>query len=175
MKNRIDKKAKDVKFLFLDVDGVLTDGGIVLSGEDEFKTFNVKDGTAIKWAQRNGVEVGIITGRTSAVVKRRAEELNIEKIYQGAVDKAQIFEKALEELDIHKKNIGYIGDDLLDIPVLKRVGFPCCVSDAAPEVKKEALFATEVPGGRGAVREVIKRILKSRDKWDELIKKYQER
>lgn len=175
MKDRIDTKAKNVRFLFLDVDGVLTDGGITLSGGEEFKTFNVKDGAAVKWAQRNGIEVGIITGRTSSVVEKRAEELNIERIYQGALDKAKIFDKAQEELDVHPKNIGYIGDDLLDIPVLKRVGLPCCVCDAVSEVKQESLYVTETKGGRGAVREVIEKILKAQGKWDDLIREYQER
>jgi 3-deoxy-D-manno-octulosonate 8-phosphate phosphatase (KDO 8-P phosphatase) len=165
--------ARKVKVLMLDVDGVLTDGSIIYDGTDmEFKAFNVKDGHGMKLLMRNGVEIAIITGRISDVVNRRGKELGIKHIYQKAIDKLAAYEDLKEKLKISDEEFGYVGDDLLDIPINKRVGFSVAVSDANEELKSRSLYITKEKGGRGAVREVCEIILKSKGLWQEVLKRY---
>jgi 3-deoxy-D-manno-octulosonate 8-phosphate phosphatase (KDO 8-P phosphatase) len=165
--------ARKVKVLILDVDGVLTDGSIIYDGADmELKAFNVRDGHGMKLLQRNGVKIAIITGRESEVVKRRADELNVEYVYQKATDKLTAYEDLKEKLGFNDEDFGYVGDDLLDIPVVKRAGFSVAAADADEELKARALYITKARGGRGAVREVCEIILKSKGLWEDIFKKY---
>jgi 3-deoxy-D-manno-octulosonate 8-phosphate phosphatase (KDO 8-P phosphatase) len=167
------EKIKKIKLLLLDVDGVLTDGGIILGDSDrDFKIFNIHDGLGIKLAQAGGIEIGIITGRTSEAVKKRADELAIKILYQGQQDKLKIYEQIKNDLGLNDDQIAYMGDDLNDLKLLQKVGLSFTVNDACDEIKAEVDYTTKNPGGKGAVREVIELILKNQEKWRGLIQKY---
>jgi len=167
---RIVEIASKVKLLILDVDGVLTDGGIILDGDaGELKVFHVRDGHGLVMLKRAGVKVAIISGRNSKVVDRRARELGITEVYQECRNKIVAYEKLLAKLAIADKDVAYIGDDIVDLPLFKRVGFPVAVADAVEEAKETALFITNACGGRGAVREICDLILKANGKWSELL------
>lgn len=167
------KKLKKIKLLLLDVDGVLTDGSIIYGeSNQELKCFNVKDGVAIKLAQAGAIKIGIITGRDSEVVKKRANELNIEIVYQGQIKKQEAYQKIKQQLNLKDSQIAYIGDDLNDIKLLQQVGLSFAVRDACDEVKKVVDYTTKHAGGKGAVREVIEIILKGQGRWQSVIKKY---
>lgn len=168
-----EEKAKKVKLLLCDVDGVLTDGSVILDEKGrELKSFNVKDGHGIKLLQRMGIEVGFISGRFSEATLRRAEELSISKVYVGVKNKVSILDKILNDLGISLDEVAYIGDDLVDIPIMKRVGFPIAVSDSVDEVKEIAAYITKSRGGKGAVREVAEIILKSKGLWEKVLERY---
>jgi len=159
--------------LALDVDGVLTNGQVILGNNgQEFKAFNIRDGLGIKLAQEAGIVVAIITGRTSEVVERRAAELGITEIYQGIGEKLPVLHNLIEKYGLSMTQVAYIGDDLNDLPIIKSVGFGATVADGAEEVKKHAVYVSPLKGGKGAVREVLEFILKSQAKWDKLIAKY---
>ncbi|MDZ7263731.1 MAG: HAD-IIIA family hydrolase [candidate division KSB1 bacterium] len=163
----LEEKISKIKLLLLDVDGVLTDGSIILVGaNEEIKVFHIHDGLGIKLAQANGIEVGIITGRSSEAVKRRCAELAINLLYEGRQNKLEAYEQIKRQLQLHDEEIAYVGDDLPDLPILKKAGLSCAVNDAREEVKAVAAFVTHRPGGKGAVREVIELILKHQGKWD---------
>jgi len=151
----IVKKAGTIKALVFDVDGVLTDGKITYDdGGRELKCFNVRDGQIIAHLKNAGIIVGIISGRESETVSRRANELRLEFCHQGIVDKTAVFEKIVEFHKLKKKHVAYIGDDINDIGVLKLAGFPVCPADAPAYVKKHAAMTTRSRGGEGVVREV---------------------
>ncbi len=167
--------ARDIKLLVLDVDGVLTDGSIILeSNGNEIKAFYVRDGHGIKMLQKAGVEVAIITGRESRVVEIRAQELGITELFQGRNEKILALESLKEKLGLSNDEIAYIGDDVVDIPVLRRVGLPIAVKDADNEAKRDAVLITKNCGGRGAVREVCDLILKSKGLWKSIMREYLE-
>ena len=169
MKERLQK----IKMLLLDVDGILTDGRIIYSSDgSETKAFDVKDGHGLKMIQRAGIEVGIITGRKSSVVERRAKELGISILYQGAKDKLVPFREILEHHSIGEDEIAYVGDDIVDLPILLRVGFAATVADALPEVKQRVHYVTDRKGGKAAVREICDLILKESGRWDGVAAKY---
>jgi len=162
-----------IKMIILDVDGVLTDGSITIdSMGNELKTFNAKDGSGIKFGQRVGLKFAIITGRSSAAVDKRAKELNIKDVYQGEKKKIEAYGKILSDYNLNDEEVCYIGDDLVDIPVMKRVGYPVGVSDAAKEVCEIADYITKASGGKGAVREVIEKVIMGQGKWDEILSGY---
>lgn len=170
---RVIKIASKVKLLILDVDGVLTDGGIILDNKgNELKSFHVRDGHGLVMLKKAGVRVAIITGRNSRVVERRAKELGITEVYQQCRDKGKVYQLLLSKADIGDDEVAYIGDDVVDIPLLKRVGMPVAVADAVAEAKDKALLITEARGGRGAVREICDLILKAKGKWRELLDEY---
>ncbi len=156
-------RAKKIKLLLLDVDGVMTDGSITLDSRGiETKSFHVRDGRGIKLVQKLGITVGIITGRSSEVVNIRARELAITEVHQGAQDKLQVYEALLAKYGLRDEQVAYIGDDDIDLEVLKRAGLAVTVSDADPSMKRSIHMVTKAAGGRGAVRECINLILKSR-------------
>ncbi|MDT8443926.1 MAG: HAD-IIIA family hydrolase [Desulfuromonadales bacterium] len=162
-----------IKLLLLDVDGVLTDGSIIYDSEGgETKSFDVKDGHGLKLLQRAGIRVGIITGRQSAIVAHRAEELGIELVYQGAKDKTLPFNEILQKLALAPEEIAYVGDDVVDLPVMRKVGFAVTVADAVDDVKPFADMVTKLPGGRGAVREICDYILKESGRWSAVTRHY---
>lgn len=164
---------KRIKLLLLDVDGVMTDGRIIYDNEGgETKAFDVKDGHGLKLIQRAGIQVGIITGRQSAVVDRRASELGIGHVFQGAKDKMQPFRSLLETLALDPSEVAYMGDDIVDLPVMRQVGFSATVADAVDEVKAHADLVTSRVGGRGAVREVCDLLLKECGRWDDVTRHY---
>jgi len=162
-----------IKLLLLDVDGVLTDGRIIyLNNGGEAKAFDVKDGHGLKLIQRAGIKVGIITGRQSDIVARRAAELGIELVYQGAKDKMQPFMEILEKLGLKASEVAYVGDDLVDLPVMRLVGFSATVADASDDIKPYVDLVTSRPGGRGAVREVCDLLLKQSSLWTSVTSRY---
>lgn len=165
--NEIIEKAKRVKLLILDIDGVMTDGRIIYSiYGDELKFFDVQDGLGIMLLNRAGIKTVIITAKKSRIVKLRAKDLKVAKAYQGYIDKLIPFNKILKRFKIRPEDICFIGDDLIDIPVLKRVGFAVAVPNAMDEVKNSVHHITSRMGGRGAVREICDLLLKSQNKWD---------
>lgn len=167
MNKDIIKKAKKIKLVILDVDGVMTDGSIVLDNEgNEFKMFHVRDGHGIKMLNKAGIRVAIISGRKSKVVERRAEELGIKDLYQGVFKKTSIYESLLQKYGYRDEEVAFMGDDIVDIGLLKRVGFPAVPADADERAKKWAAFISAKKGGRGAVREFIELILESAGLWE---------
>ena len=167
------ERAKKVRLLILDCDGVLTDGRIQMTaGGDETKAFDVKDGHGIVMLQRAGIKVGIISGRRSSVVQARVKELGIAHLHEMAWTKIEPFRQILAEEGLTEAAVCYVGDDVVDIPLLRRAGLAVAVADAVEEVRLYAHYTTRREGGRGAVREVIELILKSQDKWNELMQRY---
>ena len=167
------ERLKKIELLLLDVDGVLTDGRIIYANDgQETKAFDVKDGHGLKLLQRAGIKVGIITGRQSQVVLKRAEELGIEIVYQGSRDKLIEYEEILQLHGLSDEQIAYVGDDIVDLPVLSRVGFAATVIDSVEDIKPYVHYVTERPGGRGAVREICDLILKQSDRWSAVADRY---
>lgn len=170
----MEDKLKDIHLLLLDVDGVMTDGGIIYDASGlETKCFNVRDGHGIKMLQRYGIEVGIITGRTSVVVDLRAKELGISLVYQGALKKLESYEDVKRRTGLDDSRIAYIGDDIIDVPVMRRVAFAAAPADGIPEARAAAHYVTTLGGGKGAVREVCDLILKGRGVWAEIAARYE--
>ncbi len=169
----MEQQLAKIKLLLLDVDGVLTDGRIIYDNQgNELKAFDVKDGHGLKMIQRAGIRVGIITGRNSAVVSRRAEELEIDILYQGALRKLEPYLEILAEQNLTDEQVAYVGDDIVDLPILQRVGFSATVADAIPEVFPCVDYITTRPGGGGAVREICDLLLRASGQWDEITKRY---
>jgi 3-deoxy-D-manno-octulosonate 8-phosphate phosphatase (KDO 8-P phosphatase) len=170
---RIAERAARVQLLLMDCDGVLTDGRIHLTeNRDEQKSFLVRDGHGIVMLHRAGVATGIISGRTSSLVVRRAAELGMSYVRQGTHNKTVDYAELLEQAGVEADRTAFIGDDVTDIPLMLRSGFAVAVADAVPETKEAAHFVTSLPGGFGAVREVCELILRSQGKWDELMQRY---
>jgi 3-deoxy-D-manno-octulosonate 8-phosphate phosphatase (KDO 8-P phosphatase) len=167
-------KIRELRLMILDVDGVMTDGRIIMDDTGrETKNFNVKDGHGIKMLIRYGIDVIIITGRQSKVVEHRARDLGIGEVHQGIHDKVEIFTEILRRRKLDREHVAYMGDDVVDIPLLNRVGFSAAVADASEEVKRSVDYITVKAGGNGAVREVCELILRCQDKWREVVKKYE--
>jgi len=163
----------EIKLLALDVDGVLTDGTLIVNADgSESKFFNSLDGHAIRMWQRAGLKVALISGRTSLPTERRAEQLQIEYVFQECHYKLPAIEKLAGLLGLSPANIAYVGDDLTDMPVMRYAGFAAAVANAVDEVKECADYVTARPGGSGAVREVVEHILKNSGRWQELMKRY---
>jgi 3-deoxy-D-manno-octulosonate 8-phosphate phosphatase (KDO 8-P phosphatase) len=170
----IINKARRVKLLVLDVDGVLTDGRIIVNDSGiETKEFNVRDGHGLKLLIRYGIEVIFLTGRKSAAVQWRAEDIGIIEVHQGVKNKGEVFTEIIQRRRMPPEETACIGDDIVDIPVLKRAGFSIAVADAVPEVIKSADYVTNRPGGRGAVREVCEIILKAQNFWEDIAARYE--
>jgi len=156
------EKAADIKLVIFDVDGVLTDGGLFF-GDDgqEYKAFYSRDGLGIKMLQKTGVEVGVITARESKLVIHRMNNLGIEHLYQGRLDKIRAYEEMIEKLGVTQQQTAYVGDDVVDLPVMQRAGLAVAVADAHPFVKQHAHWTTQHGGGRGAARDVCELILQA--------------
>jgi len=169
----MQERLAKIKLLLLDVDGVMTDGRIIYGSDGfEAKAFDVKDGHGIKLLQRAGIEVGIITGRSSDIVTRRAEELGIGYLYQGAKDKLRPYEEILSASGLVDEEIAYVGDDLVDLPILRRVGFSATVADAVDDVRERVDFVSQHSGGRGAVREICEVLLRATGAWQNVTSRY---
>lgn len=166
----MNEKLKHIELLLLDVDGVMTDGRIIWDANGtEIKFFNVKDGHGIKLIQRAGIQVGIITGRTSPVVDLRAKELGIDILYQGALRKLDSYNDIKQRTGLSDHQIAYMGDDVIDVPVMRRVAFSAAPADALAEVQDIADYVAKARGGWGAVRELCDLLLKGRGMWHELV------
>lgn len=165
---------KSLKLLILDVDGVLTDGKVIMDDTGrETKHFDVRDGHGLKMLMRYGIDVVFLTGRMSSVVEHRANDLGIRGVYQGVWNKLDMYDEIVRKRNLADSQVAYVGDDIVDIPFMKRVGFAVAVADAAEEVKKIADYITKKSGGRGAVREVCEMILKIQGKWHEVASRYE--
>jgi 3-deoxy-D-manno-octulosonate 8-phosphate phosphatase (KDO 8-P phosphatase) len=163
----------EIQMLVLDVDGVLTDGSLVIHSDgSETKVFNVLDGHGIKMWQRAGLKVAFLSGRLSEPTLRRAKQLDVEYCLMDCINKLPRLKELLKDVGVSSVNVAYIGDDLPDLPAIKYVGFGAAVANAVDEVKKHADYVTTRPGGSGAVREVIKYILKAGGRWEELMERY---
>jgi 3-deoxy-D-manno-octulosonate 8-phosphate phosphatase (KDO 8-P phosphatase) len=162
-----------VRLLVLDVDGVMTDGRILYSSSgEELKVFDVRDGHGIKLWHRAGLKTAIITGRASTVVERRAAELGIEHVYQKSLIKLEALDDLLEKVHLSPMHVSYMGDDLVDIPVMRKIGLPIAPASAIPEVREVAYHVTEHSGGHGAVRDAIEFILKAQNRWQDVTGRY---
>jgi 3-deoxy-D-manno-octulosonate 8-phosphate phosphatase (KDO 8-P phosphatase) len=168
-------KARRVKLVLLDVDGVLADGRIVYDQDGgELKSFSARDGAGVKYLQRSGLEVAILSGRTSRAVDVRAEELGISQVYQGVKRKLDVFDEVLKSNGIKPDELAYMGDDLMDLPIMRRAGLSAAPSDAVPEVKRAAHVVMRAGGGRGAVREFAEFIIKAQGNWRKIMERYRE-
>jgi 3-deoxy-D-manno-octulosonate 8-phosphate phosphatase (KDO 8-P phosphatase) len=169
----ITDRARRIKLLLMDCDGVLTDGRLWLTADgDEQKAFHARDGQGISLLHRAGLQTGIITGRTSSAVDRRAQDLKMSYVRQYAKDKIKALEEILAEAGVRTDECAYIGDDVGDIPVMLRVELAVAVSDAVEETKQAAHYITALKGGQGAVREVCDLLLKAQDRWDALMERF---
>ncbi|MBI4908919.1 MAG: HAD hydrolase family protein [Acidobacteria bacterium] len=174
----IEQLAAGVRLLLMDVDGVMTDGKLYnVPGPDgkmaETKGFDAQDGISLQWLNWYGIKTGLISGRVSPATEERARQCKFTYVYQGHIEKIPILEEILADAKIAPENIAYIGDDLTDIVIMRRVGLSFAPANARPEVKQAAHFVTEGRGGHGAVREVAETILKAKGHWPELLKKYE--
>lgn len=167
------ERAASIKLVIFDVDGVLTDGSLFL-GDDglEYKAFNSRDGHGMKMLQKSGVSIGIITGRTSKVVEYRMQSLGIEHVYQGQLDKMVGFNDLLNKTGVDPREVAYVGDDVVDLPVMLKVGLAIAVQDAHPLVLKHAHWQTPRCGGRGAGRDVCEMIMEARGSLDAALAEY---
>lgn len=170
---KIEKRASHIKLLLMDCDGVMTDGRITLRDQgDEEKSFHTRDGHGVVLLHRAGLESGIISGRTSSVVERRAGELGMKYVRQGTWDKLKDFEELLREAKVEEREVAFIGDDVTDIPLMRRSELAIAVADAVQETRSVAHYVTRSAGGLGAVREVCELILKAQGRWSDLMRPY---
>lgn len=169
----IQQKAAGIRLVIFDVDGVLTDGSLFL-GDDglEYKAFNSRDGHGMVMLQQSGIVIGIITGRTSEVVKTRMQSLGIQHVYQGQKDKLPAYESLKQALQLEDAQVAYVGDDVVDLPVMTRVGLAIAVQDAHPLTKKHAHWITPACGGRGAAREVCEMLMQAQGNLESALEKY---
>ena len=166
-------RAKRVRLAIFDVDGVMTDGTLYIGARGEaLKAFNILDGHGLRMLREAGVVTAILSGRKHAAVDRRAKELSIDHVVQGRSDKVPEFEKLIKRLKLEANACAYVGDDLPDLPVLRRAGVAVAVADACPEVRKAADFVTAAAGGRGAVRDAVEWLLKLQGAWADLVGRY---
>jgi 3-deoxy-D-manno-octulosonate 8-phosphate phosphatase (KDO 8-P phosphatase) len=171
--SELQQRASRVKLLLMDCDGVLTDGRIwiIENGEDQ-KAFHTRDGLGIDLLHRAGLMSGIISGRNSSALERRAQSLGVSYLWQGRDDKRQAFADTLAQAQVTNEEVAFVGDDLTDLPLMLQAGLAVAVADAVAEVKAHAHYVTSSKGGKGAVREVVELILKAQDRWDDLVKSY---
>src|SRR3954469_1238997 len=169
----VESKASHIKLVLFDVDGVLTDGRVIINGDgSESKTFAIRDGIAMVWAQRAGVKVGFLSARHSATTVHRAAQLGVTLIYQGVLNKLASYELILADLKLTDDDVAYMGDDIVDLGVLRRVGLSAAPADAVDEVRSRVDVVTESAGGRGAGRELIELILRAQQAWDAVVTGY---
>jgi 3-deoxy-D-manno-octulosonate 8-phosphate phosphatase (KDO 8-P phosphatase) len=172
----LKKRAAQIKVLLMDVDGTMTDGGVALLSQAdgsalEIKTFDAHDGQGLTLAHTAGIRTGCITGRESPALLRRASEMKMEFVYMKQPTKIPAYEEILRKTGVPESAVAYVGDDLPDLPVMRRVGLAIAVGDAVLEVKEAAHFTTKAVAGRGAIREAIELIIKSKGIWEEMIEK----
>jgi len=171
----VEQKAAKIKLLLFDVDGVLTDGKILLHADGtESKQFDIKDGTGIIWAQRAGLTVGFLSARTSAATGLRAAQLGITLVHQGVTSKLESYEQIVDSLMMEDEHVAYMGDDVLDLPVLARVGLATAPADAVEDVRSRVHWVSAARGGHGAARDLVELVLRAQDRWDTLLAEYVE-
>jgi 3-deoxy-D-manno-octulosonate 8-phosphate phosphatase (KDO 8-P phosphatase) len=169
----VQQRASRIRLVLLDVDGVLTDGTVLMHGDGtESKAFHIRDGAAIVWAMQAGVEVGLLSARASAATTQRAAQLGMRIVAQGVPSKPREFERILAEHQLTDEQVAYMGDDLLDLSVLARAGLSGAPADAAEEVRAATHWVSTLGGGRGAVREFIELVLRAQDRWDSIVRDF---
>lgn len=174
----LNRLAAGIKVLLMDVDGVLTDGRLHFAPDAagkmvETKAFDSQDGIALRWLTWYDIKTGVISGRDSAATTERARQVGMTWIVQGHIEKIPLYEQILAEANVSSNQVAYVGDDLTDVVIMRRVGLSFATANARPEVKRSANAVVSAAGGSGAVREVIELLLKARGVWDELLKKYE--
>jgi len=172
----LKKRAAKIKVVLMDVDGTITDGSVTLLSQPdgsalEIKTFDAHDGQGISLGRTAGLRMGVITGRESAALRRRMKELSVEFIYEKQAHKIAAYEEILQKAEVNEDEVAFLGDDLPDLTVMRRVGLAVAVGNAAPEVKQVAHYTTARNGGKGAARELVELILKCKGTWEEMIDK----
>jgi 3-deoxy-D-manno-octulosonate 8-phosphate phosphatase (KDO 8-P phosphatase) len=169
----VTERAAGVRLLLFDVDGVLTDGTVVMHADgSEAKVFSIRDGAAMVWAQRVGLTIGLLSARSSGATTHRAAQLAIRLVVQGVSSKLEAFSRISRDTGVPVSAIAYMGDDLIDLPVLARAGLSAAPADAAAEVRDRVHWVSTVPAGRGAVREFIEVVLRAQNRWDEVVRGY---
>ncbi|MFH0790029.1 MAG: HAD-IIIA family hydrolase [Candidatus Omnitrophota bacterium] len=173
MENILLEKAKKIKLLLLDVDGVLTDGKITYnSAGEDMKSFDVHDGLGVYVLRKCGIKTILITAKGSLAIDPRADDMQVEEVFKDVSPKTSVLDKILEKYKVDSSEVCFVGDDLVDLGIMKKVGFPVAVFNAVLEIRQIASYITFREGGRGAVREVAELILKSQGKWQEVIQNY---
>lgn len=172
------EKAGKIKLLLMDVDGVLTDGRLILVPDREgnmveTKCFDSQDGIALRWCAWHEIRTGVISGRVSPATAERARQVSMSYVYQGHIEKIPLYEEIMADAKVSPDEVAYVGDDLTDVVIMRRVGLSFATANARPEVKNCANVITSVEGGKGAVREVVETLLKGRGAWDSILKKYE--
>ena len=169
----VQDHASAIRLLLFDVDGVLTDGSVHIHADgSESKAFHIRDGAALVWAQRAGLQVGFLSARSSPATAQRAAQLGIRIVSQGAARKADAYERIIQQAGLGDAEVAYMGDDLLDLPVLARVGLSAAPADGAPEVKARVHWISAADGGRGAARELVELVLRAQGRWDAIVQQY---
>jgi 3-deoxy-D-manno-octulosonate 8-phosphate phosphatase (KDO 8-P phosphatase) len=169
----LNAKAARIRLILFDVDGVLTDGRVTIHGDgSESKTFGIRDGIAMVWAQRSGIRVGFLSARMSSTTPVRAAQLNITLVYQGVLDKLSSYEQILDELHVSDDDVAYMGDDVVDLAVLTRAGLSAAPADAVEEVRSRVDWVSGFAGGAGAARELIELVLRAQNLWDGVVNAY---
>jgi 3-deoxy-D-manno-octulosonate 8-phosphate phosphatase (KDO 8-P phosphatase) len=167
-------KAAATRLILLDVDGVLTDGRVIVHTDGtESKAFAIRDGIALVWAQRTRVRVGLLSARYSATTQHRAAQLGITLVHQGVSNKVEAYERILDAEHLADQDVAYMADDIVDLAVLSRVGFSCAPADAVPEVRSRVDWVSRFNGGEGAVRELVELILRAQGSWDGVVSSYE--
>lgn len=167
------EKSLPIRLLLFDVDGVLTDGVVMVHSDgSESKAFHIRDGAAMVWAQRAGLTVGLLSARTSGATTHRAAQLGIRLVVQGVTNKLDAYERIVRDAGLTDEAVAYMGDDLLDLPVLARAGLSAAPADGAPEVRAHVDWVSAHGGGRGAVRELVELVLRAQERWDAVIREY---
>ena len=169
----LEERARGIRLILLDVDGVLTDGTVIMHGDgSESKEFHIRDGAAMVWAGQAGIPIGLLSARTSAATTQRAAQLGIRIVSQGVADKVEEFVRLASAAGLPAEAVAYMGDDLLDLPVFARAGLGGAPGDAAEDVRARAHWVSPAAGGRGAVRQFIEMILRAQDRWDRIVAGY---
>ncbi len=161
-----------IRLVVLDADGVLTDGGIFLGENEELKRYDVRDGAGIKFLMRNGIGVALISGRESVSLRRRCEELGITQVRQHEIQKLPAFLEMVQGAGVQLEETAVVGDDLMELPLLRRAGLGIAVADAHPELRRQAHWVTRSPGGHGAIREVAEAVLRAKGLWNQVLDRY---
>lgn len=170
----VHERASRIRLLLFDVDGVLTDGVVIMHADGtESKGFHIRDGAALVWAQRSGVPVGLLSSRASGATTQRAAQLAIRLVMQGVPNKLAAYEQILQDATLEDEAVAYMGDDLVDLPVLGRAGLSAAPADAAPEVRAAVHWVSQSAGGRGAVREFVEMVLRAQHRWDDVVRQFQ--
>jgi 3-deoxy-D-manno-octulosonate 8-phosphate phosphatase (KDO 8-P phosphatase) len=173
MTDDLTARARGVRLLLFDVDGVLTDGRILLHADgSESKSYHIRDGTGLVLARKSGLLTGLLSARSSASTTERARQLAMPIVRQGATNKLTVYQEILAEHGLADRDVAFMGDDVQDLPVLTRVGLACAPADAVPEVRARARWNSALPGGAGAVRELIELVLRAQGTWDDLVRAY---